>query len=347
MEENFSYGLIGCGRISAKHAWAFKRNNAILSWACDLEKAKIRALNKLYKFEHNTIDYNDVLKDPKIDAVSVATDHASHARITIDALKSGKHVLVEKPMATKISDAKKMLKQAEKRDLVLSVVSQHQYDPLLQEIKKVIDKKMLGRIIVTNAICQCHKTKDYYSRSYWRGKKEFEGGSVLINQAIHIINVTNWLVGSPKIVKCIKKNFKFGGIINTEDSACVLLEYEDGAIGTLAATNASTFEVAPKIEIIGMNGSISFDLGFPNKLLYFNLTSKQLEKDVLRKFESAIKTRIMPPKNLTYYGVGHYYQVKDFIRCIRQMKEPMANGRQGLESLTVIEKIYNNCWNRD
>lgn len=336
------YGLIGCGRIGPKHAWAFKKNNVDLVWTCDLELEKAKSIANEYCFKKVTTNYMDIINDDSIDIVSIATDHKSHSEIAINALKNGKHVLVEKPMAINSKEAKKMITTSKKYNKILSPVSQHQYDPLVLEIKKLFDEKVFGKLITTNAILQGDKSKEYYTKSYWRGKKSLEGGSTLINQAIHTLNVTNWLVGRPKRVKSLQKNFKFKNIIDTEDSICCLIEYSNGAIGSLLSTNASVTEIDPKIEIIGLKGAISFDLAFPNRLIYLFLDDKKLETMLTKRLKKAEKKRLHPPKNLSYYGIGHFFQVKDFLDCVKSNKTPMLTKEAGLEAIEIVEKIYKN-----
>ncbi len=138
---------------------------------------------------------------------------------------------------------------------------------MVGELKKALNRGDFGKITLINATLNCYKDKNYYAESNWKGTLEKEGGSTLINQAIHTLDVVLWLKGIPKKVKSFGSNLKFKNIINTEDTFTGIMKFSDSSLAIISSTNTSVEPWDSKIEIIGTKGSIIFSIGFPPKLL--------------------------------------------------------------------------------
>ena len=134
------HAIIGSGRAAINHVYGIKENQEQILFCCDLSIEKAKSFAEKYGIPNYTDNYREVLQNPEVTSVSICTDHASHAKLTLEALEHNKHVIVEKPIALSLDDAQKMIDLAHEKSLVLAAVSQHRYDKLVREIKQLIDK---------------------------------------------------------------------------------------------------------------------------------------------------------------------------------------------------------------
>ena len=163
----------------------------------------------------------DLLREPEIDAIIIATPHPSHKDITLKAIESGKHVLVEKPMSVTPSESDEMVEAARRSNVSLGVLFNNRFRRQAKLMRELIDKNAVGKIYRANMVTAMFRSQDYYDRLDWRGTWEHEGGGALINQGIHTIDMFQWLVGMPKSVFGVVRTLKHS--IEVEDYASAIL----------------------------------------------------------------------------------------------------------------------------
>lgn len=198
--------IIGCGSIHTVHAEALVSSaHANLYAVCDIDEA--RASNSAEKYNCRAFsDYHEMLNDSNIDVVHICTPHYLHAPMAIAAMKSGKHVLCEKPIATSTGDAEEMIRVSRETGKKLGICFQNRYNTTSQKIKDTLVSGKAGKILGAKAFVTWHRDKSYYDSGEWRGTWEKEGGGVLImgdgdNYSIHGL-------GSYKLISIVKhKNF--------------------------------------------------------------------------------------------------------------------------------------------
>ncbi len=331
------HAIIGCGRVAPNHVFGSKEAGVDVKWCCDIDENKLLKFAHKYNIPFKTLDYNDVLNDPEVISVSICTDHGSHSKIAIDALNQGKHIVIEKPIAININEAKKIIKARDKNKKIVTVCFQHRFDPLIQKIKKLLEEGFFGKITAINATIQCSKDEKYYSG--WRGKLNTEGGSTLINQGIHTLDLLIWFFDSPKMLYSKFDALKFSrDFFETEDTLISLLEFKNKALCTFLSTNTSIVEWDSYIEIIGTNGRIVFTTDFPNVVIKCDSQDNQ---NLHLELEKLTQTRKLPPPSMNYYGISHKDVFKNFFGAI-QNKEPLfISAEDGLKTVDVVEKIYN------
>lgn len=333
------HAIIGTGRAAINHVYGIRENNHKIAICCDLSLKKAKQFSEKYQIPNYTTNLNDILNDPNIISVSICTDHASHAALAIEAMQHKKHVIVEKPIALSLTDAQSMLDTAEKEKVVLCAVSQHRYDKLVQAIKKLMDQKIFGEISMVNGFLQCSKDISYYKDSGWRGQIAKEGGSTLINQSIHTLDLIVHFLGVPTQIITKKENFKFKGIIETEDTLVSLMCFQNGSIGTFASTNTSTLTWKSWVEIVGTKGSIGFTTGFPVRLTTFKLDDPK-EEEIKEELEKIEQEREVLPPSQSYYGVSHKYQIKDFLNAIENGTKLAMPPKEAMQTLSVVLNMY-------
>ena len=157
-----NFGIIGFGKIGPRHKEKIEKNfNCNLIAICDIDK------NKLIDIVGNNIqlytDYKEMLKDKVIDVVAVCSPNYLHAQMTIDALNAGKHVICEKPMALSTQDCEKMIDAKLKNNKKLFIVKQNRYNPPVQAVKSLLEKKKLGKLLSVVLNCYWNRNKDYYN----------------------------------------------------------------------------------------------------------------------------------------------------------------------------------------
>jgi len=331
-------GIIGCGVVAPSHVKCYRKIEGVeLAWACDLIKKKAKALAQKYQIEKVTADYRDVMADPDVTCVSVCTDHASHAPITVAALKAGKHVLCEKALAASTKGLNAMMAAHRRQPrLVFAGVFQHHFDAIYRHMQSLVKMNAFGTILTAAVQVRCKRTNAYYQADKWRGTWAKEGGAVLINQAIHYIDILVWIMGGVDSVCGVYANLTHKGVIETEDTATAALRFRCGAVGTIEATCSSHLNWEPTISIHGSEGSIDLRGDQPIKVIF---ADKAREKAVKAELAAAVNT---PGELLgkSYYGTGHPAQIEDFVSAIREKRKPLIPAALARHTVDVVLGIF-------
>ncbi len=284
--------IIGCGAIAPSHAKALlTTEHAKLYAVCDIDPTRLEKFCKEYQVIGYT-DYKEVLADDKIDSVHICTPHYLHYQMIADALKAGKSVIAEKPATLTRAEYDSLLSIAEKEHLGL--VFQNRLKPCVQKIKELISEGSLGRLTNAKAILTWSRTKEYYASGAWRGRWDTEGGGVLINQAIHTLDLLCYLVGDVEALRAAMTNFSLSDVIEVEDTFSAYLKHTNGATSIFFATNA-----------YGKNGSIDFEFLFDNGVI--NYAGGKLYVNHECVCEDTIATG---PK--AYWGTTHGELIRNF-----------------------------------
>lgn len=335
------HAIIGCGTVAPNHVFGMRfADPDIILVCCDKDKDKVQSFAEKHNISEIHTDYREILRDTSVESVSICTDHGSHATITLDALNAGKHVLVEKPMALSLLDSDRMIAASVANNRILSVISQHRYTPEVQYIISLIESGVFGEIVTISGTLNSHKDKSYYEDSYWRGTLSGEGGSTLINQAIHTLDLMINIMGQPTDVVAHQANLKFYDI-ETEDTIAGIFKFNNGALGTILSTNASSKFWDSKIEIVATKGNISFTTEFPLKVtsLYMSdlVQQQRIERD-LSYYESEAAKEVPPSRD--YYGISHKYQIKNFLNATRNIEKLTVPPREAQNTLKAVLDIY-------
>jgi predicted dehydrogenase len=250
------FGIIGVGGMGTGHG----RNMPMipdveLAAVCDSAPAALETA--IRNFEVPGFDNHvDLLDSGLVDAVIIATPHYFHPSIAVDAMRKGIHVISEKPMAVTVSGAEAMIKTAEETGMIFAVMFQQRTLPASQAAKKLVDEGRLGPLYRT-LLTDCHfRSQAYYNSAGWRATWKGEGGGVLLNQAPHGMDIFTWLAGMPS--KVIAQVNTRQHLIEVEDEAAALLEYENGAIGYMLET-VNEYPTGMRLELCGEYGKLVLD----------------------------------------------------------------------------------------
>jgi predicted dehydrogenase len=331
-------GIIGCGVIAPAHVESYTLlPNVRVLWACDLIESKARTLANKYDIACITTDYREMLRDARLDCVSVCTDHASHAPISAAALRAGKHVLCEKALAANAAGLRRMFcAHASQPQLVFSGVFQHRFDLAARYLKHLIDQGVFGTILTASVHMRCLRTHEYYMADAWRGTWAKEGGAVLINQAIHFIDMLVWIMGGVAALSGTFANLTHNGVMETEDTAVASLRFRNGALGVIDATCSSNVNWEHTIAIQGSHGTLELRNDKPLTLSFSDpAVTARVTEAFATEFDS---TPINAAKS--YYGSSHPAQIADFVEAIRERRPPFVTAASARHAVDVVLAIY-------
>jgi len=228
------FAIIGCGRIAQRHAEHIHNMGKLIA-VCDVKSDKAKILAKKYNCR-DYVDLNELLKnEPDIEVVSICTPNGLHADHSIRSLNAGKHVVCEKPMAISVIDCDQMIKASRKAKKNLFIVKQNRFNPPVIALKKIIDEGRLGKIVNVQLNCFWNRNDAYYQDSDWKGSLLLDGGT-LFTQFSHFIDLIYWLIGDVQEVRAIVKNVLHKDVIDFEDTGVIILEFKNGAVGTINYT---------------------------------------------------------------------------------------------------------------
>ena len=325
-------GMIGTGAISHKHALAYKNIGYRITVCTDINEANGRKFAEQYGAEF-VRTYEEVCRHPQVDYVDVCTFPDFRLQPIEICAQTKKHVQVQKPIATNLENARRMIETARKGGILLGVVSQHRFDDSSKFLHKAIRDGRLGKILQADAYVKWHRTAEYYSRPI-KGSWNTEGGGALINQAVHQVDVLLWLIGP---VKELFGFWQLGAMhkIESEDVVNALLKYESGATGVIQASTAFWPGYTERLEIHGTKGTaiISGD-----KLTTWDVQNDSGEAaPVAKEVESGASDPMAIPLE------PFERQFRDFGDAIKNGRQPLVSGDEGYRALEVVMGVYRSC----
>lgn len=325
----YQFGILGCGMIAGIHAAAIHEiENATLAGVADNFPAAAEKFAEKHACRAYPT-YADMLADEEIDAVCICTPSGFHAENAIAALLSGKHVVLEKPMALSVADADRIIETCEKTGKLLTVISQLRFAEDIQWVKRLIADGSFGRISLCGLHLKYWRDPAYYSSSPWKGTLKFDGGGALMNQGIHGIDLLEYLVGPIKTAR--GKIATLMHKIETEDTAVATVEFEHGALGVIEGSTCAYPGFARRIEIHGDAG-------------YVVLRETGVEKLMIRGKEVSVEcsapgvNTASDPANLGHHN--HEMQIRNLLAAAEGKEELLVDCREGRRAVCVIESIY-------
>jgi UDP-N-acetyl-2-amino-2-deoxyglucuronate dehydrogenase len=336
-------GVIGCGVIAATHIEAYQRLEDVrVDWLCDLKRDRAEDRAHKYGVPRVTTDYREMLADAELDLVSICTDHASHAELVVACFEAGVHVLCEKALGASIEQLDAMTTaHARHPELVFAGVFQHRHDPINQRLKKLVDDGVFGTLLTASMVLHCYRSDAYY-RDDWHGTWDKEGGGVLINQAIHFLDVIQWIMGGVASVSAGYENLAHRGELEVEDTITAAVRYRRGAMGTIEATSGSNLNWEHTIAIHGTAGAVELRNDQPVKVVFHDAATQQRVRDALEAGGSG--SLVEGAK--AYYGSGHTAQIADAVDAVREGRPPFVTGEDAAETTRLVLTAYESARRR-
>jgi len=324
------FALVGCGRISKNHLGALEAHaeDAELVDVCDTDPAALRtACERTGATGHDSLDA--MLASTTADAVILTTPSGIHPAQAIAVARSGRHVVSEKPMATRWSDGLRMVRECDEAGVRLFVVKQNRRNATLQMLKRAIEAERFGRIYLVALNVFWTRPQDYYDAAKWRGTWEFDGGA-LMNQASHYIDLLSWLIGPVESVQAYSATL--ARKIEAEDTAVASLRWRSGALGSLSVTMLTyPKNLEGSITVLGEKGTARIGGVAVNEVKEWSFAEPHPEDAAIE--EASYQTT-------SVYGFGHPLYYRNVIDVLRGEAEPETDGRAGLQSLELLTAIY-------
>lgn len=328
MSNKVRFGIVGCGMIANMHAEAIKHmQNAELVGVTD--NFRQSAVDFAQKYGVRSYgDYAEMLADSAVDAVCICTPSFLHADMAVQALESGKHVVVEKPMALTEEDADRIIATCERTGKKLTVVYQLRFEEDVLKVKKLVEQGAFGKITLCNLYMNYYRSKEYFASSDWKGTIKFDGGGALMNQGIHGVDLLEYIVGDVVTVNGRAKTLVHS--VEVEDTAVAMVEFENGALGVITASTCTYPGFGRKLEIYGESGYVVLN---ENSIEAMMIDKQQVDVSGQSTLGCA-----SDPTAVTY-GM-HEKQLINFVDSILGRAELIVDCYEGKKAVRVIRKIY-------
>jgi UDP-N-acetyl-2-amino-2-deoxyglucuronate dehydrogenase len=341
MSGQFRVGIVGCGNISDNHFQSYSSLADVeVVGVCDVDLARARDFASDRGIAHAVGSVQELIA-LGVDALSVCTPHPTHEAVVTTAAEAGVHVLCEKPIATDVASAERMVQAAEHNGVTLGVVFQRRFWPGAQALRAAIDDGRLGQPMLGHCQVLLHRGTDYYDAAEWRGTWAADGGGVLMTQAIHNIDLLQWFMGDPVEVSAKAGAFVLGDSIEVEDTAAALITFASGAIATLAATVAASPNLGTRIIVTGSNGATVNVTEYPEGSDAVNdLWAIPGEERAGTVFADGLSGDIPVAEVNARLLPLHKLQVADFVDAVRTRRAPAVSGQEAMKSLQIVAAIY-------
>ncbi len=324
------FAVVGCGRISQNHIEAIAKHSerCEVTGLCDIAPAALDAAVKKTGAK-GYADLTSMLADVDADCVVLATPSGLHPSQAIQVAKSGRHVMTEKPMATRFRDGLAMVEACDEAGVQLFVVKQNRRNATLQMVKQAVEQKRFGRIYSVAVNVFWSRPQEYYDSAKWRGTWEFDGGAFM-NQASHYIDLFDWLIGPIDSVMAYTATLARN--IQVEDTGVACLRWRNGALGTLNVTMLTyPKNYEGSITILGDKGTVRIGGVAVNEIQTWQFADERPE-------DASIKSANYETSSV--YGFGHPLYYDNVIKTLRGEASAETDGREGLKSLELLIAMY-------
>lgn len=324
------FALVGCGRISANHIEALRQHaaRAQLVAVCDNRpQALAAAVSKTGAQGYASLPASSSGSDA--DIVTLATPSGLHPRQAMRVAAAGRHVLTEKPMATKWDEGMQMVRACREAGVKLFVVKQNRLNPTMQLLKQAIEGGRFGRIFICTVNVFWTRPQSYYDDAPWRGRWDLDGGAFL-NQASHYVDMVDWLVGPVDNVHAYTATL--AREIEAEDTGVMSLRLRQGGLASINVTmltHGRNFEGS--ITLLGERGTVRIGGVAINQIQHW-------EFDEARPEDATVKDASYAAPSV--YGPGHPLYYDNVIGTLRGEQHAEVDGYSGLRSLEVVLAAY-------
>ncbi len=328
------YALIGCGRISANHIVAAKNNDLEICGICDIVPENM--MDKVRKFGLTEsilyTDYKEMLAKEKPELVAIATESGKHSEIAIDCIESGCNVIIEKPIALSMSDARKIIQAGEEKGVKVCACHQNRFNKSIQKIHEAVEMGRFGHMMYGTANIRWSRDYEYYHRASWRGTWEQDGGA-LMNQCIHDIDLIRWLMGDDIVEVVGMTDRLIHDYIEAEDLGIALVKFANGAYGIIeGTTNIYPKNLEETLYLFGDKGTVKAGGEAVNLIEEWRFSDYMDEAEQVKNEFSEV------PPNV--YGYGHSKLYADVIDAIKTGRNPLVDGHAGMRALELVLAIY-------
>jgi UDP-N-acetyl-2-amino-2-deoxyglucuronate dehydrogenase len=323
-------GVAGVGHFGRYHALKVAASSrAVLAGVFDPDVGRAQAISQ----ETGAPAVNWMRLLEVSDAVVIAAPADVHHPLAAAALRAGKHVLVEKPIALTLADADAMIAACAQAGVRLGVALQRRTEPEFQRVQAAIAAGELGRIVLGNISMPYLRLQSYYDSADWRGTWALDGGGALMNQGIHLVDLLLWLLGDAAEVRATAATLAHA--IEVEDCVTAMLRFASGALGSIVATTAAAPGFPHRVEIYGDRGGVQIE---GEQVVRWEAIGREPRTAARTGQEPIAAGAGASPTGIG--AIGHTRLLGDFVAAIREGRDPLAPGREGRRSLALVLAVY-------
>lgn len=332
-QKKLRFGILGCGMIAGVHADAIESlAGAELAGAADYHQEAAQWFCQ----KHGGRAYEseaDMLQDESIDVICICTPSHCHADNAICALEHGKHVVLEKPMALTTAQADLIIEACKANNRLLTVISQLRFSPDIRHVRQLVKKNAFGRLAFCNLSMCYWRSEEYFASSPWRGRMQYEGGGALMNQGIHGIDLMQYILGEPKVLKGQIRTLHHA--VEVEDAASALVAFEGGATGVIQGSTCTWPGFERRLEIYGDKGYVILK---ENMIERLDIPEDQIDrrKDKAMELGSYNKPDMIDSRM-------HAGQIQNLIDAIEGRASLLIDAQEGRKAIRIIEDIYSSA----
>lgn len=328
MSGEVRFGLLGCGAISTQHVEAIDAiEGARLVAVASASRERARAAGERSGVPWTT-DLAALLARDDVDAVAILTPSGLHAQGALAALRAGKHVVVEKPLALSVADAEAIVAEGRRQNRLVATISQRRFEPVMERLHVAVGAGALGSLVLVVGEGLYHRPQSYYDSADWRGTRALDGG-VLMNQAIHMVDLVRWMGGPVAAVAA--QIATLGHRMESEDTATVSLRFARGALGQIVATTCAEPGFAQELRLYGDQGHVRI---VGETAIEWNVPGFEPPSA-----EPATPTSasVAPfPATWGTGATGHTRQYRDFVAAVRDGRRPAIGGEDGRDAVEIV-----------
>lgn len=318
--------IIGCGDVATVHFEALAAiAGAELVAVCDTDPERLAAAVAA----HNVPGYADVatlLDEVSLDVVHICTPHHQHADPAIAALERGVNVISEKPLASTLADGERLAAAAAASTARIGICFQNRYNQAVQAMAQRLKDGEFGAILGGSGTVMWHRDASYYENRPWRGSWVGGGGGLLMNQAIHTLDLLQWMMGEVRSVAGHAATHALGEAIEVEDTAEIVLTHDNGVRSVFYATLANSVNAPITVDIVAEKATL------------------QLRGDLLITHDDGrvevIEERRAASGGRDYWGVSHQLYIADFYAQLGQEGPFWIDPAEALKTLRIIKDVY-------
>ena len=322
-----TFGILGGGTSAKMHAKALMKipDTADLTGFYDQNEKSAEEFRKAFPAKAYP-SYDALLSDPAIESVIICTPSGLHMTHAKQAMNAGKNVIVEKPAVLSTKQAAELLKTEKDAGVKAASVSQLRLYPDIQKLKQAIDSDAFGKITLISLQMHYFRSQAYYDSAAWRGTVSLDGGA-LMNQGLHGIDLLLYLFGPVRSVRSLIKTA--ARIMEAEDTAAALLEFESGVLCTVSASSCTYPGMPRRLEICGTDGSAVLT---ENRLTKFTAGSDSFSESLDESYLSCSKPEAVPTH-------AHVMVLRDFCDALDHNRQPVSTLANGCSAAALVEAI--------
>jgi UDP-N-acetyl-2-amino-2-deoxyglucuronate dehydrogenase len=330
--ERVGVGIVGTGLSATQHLTALQDvPNGRAVAVAGTTPAKAESFAGRWSIPNVCATADELVAHPEVEVVHACVPPDVRLPLARLCAEHGKHILLEKPIARSVAEADEILGVCERAGITVGAMFQNRFTPLAQKVKAAVDQGMLGQLLLVNVSAKWFRQPEYYGHSTWRGTADREGGAVLINQAIHSIDMMRWICGPVAEVEGMTATQLHA--IEMEDVGMALLRFGSGAVGSIVATTIAWPGFSDRLELHGSRGSLT--LVQNEGKLEWHLHGEEPRLEVAQtQVSGGSRDPAATPSH------GHIAEFVDLYAAVREGRAPTIDGREGRHALEIVEAIY-------